>query len=185
MMLIGIMYSEGYSRIVSKHHNHSRDFTEEQNQNMVLLFLNDPKQMAGYQLLYKSEGMSAEGVPGYVKKSFLSDTQDPHYKVLKQELEIDGTVYGQRGDTLYFRVPENTFHEVEFTSMKSGRSFKIFPRTQRNDQMGQTIVSPDIEKQWNRDLYTYVALQHDFEEKYTDWSEKETIQLDSIGQRFF
>ncbi len=186
MMLIGIMYSEGYSRIVSKNTTTiSRDFTEEQNQNMVVLFLNDPKPMAGYQILYKSEGMNAVGIPGYVKKSYLTDTQDPHYKVLKQQLIVEEEVYGERGDTLYFRTPENTYHEVEFTSLKNGRAFTIFPRTQVNDQMGQTIVSPDIKKQWNRDLYTYVALQADFEEEFTEWSEKEIIKLDSIGQRFF
>lgn len=185
MMLIGIMFSEGYSNVISKNTTIiSREFTEEQNTNNVVLFLNDPKPMAGYSLLYKSEGMKAEGIPGYVKKSFLDDTGNPHYKVTRVGISQAGKQYAEAGDTLYFRVPENTYHEVEYTSLTTGRKFTLFPRTQVNDNMGQTVVSPDIKKQWNRDLYTFVALQSDFDDEFTEWSEKETITIQP-GERFF
>ncbi|WP_236017389.1 cytochrome c biogenesis protein CcsA [Roseivirga sp. E12] len=187
MILLGIMFSEGYSRVLSKNLTRkiSNDLTEEQNNNMVILFLNDPKPVAGYQLLYKSEGLSARGIPGYIKKSFLAETNDPHYKVAIQPIIQEGIKYAALGDTLYFRTPENTYHEVEYTSMSSGKKFTLYPRTQKNENMGQTIVSPDIKKQWNRDIYTYVALSNDFEDEFTQWSEKEIIKVDSIGQRFF
>lgn len=185
MMLIGIMFSEGYSRTISVNTTRISDtFTEEQNTNNVVLFLQTKKNMGGYELLYKGEGLSAKGIPGYVKKSFLNETLDPHYKVAIQQITQSGKVYAEEGDTLYFRTPENTYHEIQYTSIKTGRSFTLYPRTQVNETMG-TVVSPDIKKQWNRDLYTFVALQHDFEEEYTDWNEKETITLDSVGQRFF
>ncbi len=187
MMLLGIMFSEGYSRVLSKNLTRkiSNDLTEEQNNNMVILFLNDPKPVAGYQLLYKSEGLSARGIPGYIKKSFLAETNDPHYKVAIRPIIQEGVKYAALGDTLYFRTPENTYHEVEYTSLSSGKKFTLHPRTQKNENMGQTIVSPDIKKQWNRDIYTYVALSNDFEDEFTQWSEKEIIEVDSIGQRFF
>lgn len=186
MMLIGIMFSEGYSRVLSKNTTTiSEQFTEEQNTNNVVLFLKDPKVMAGYQLLYKQEGYNVEGIPGYVKKSLLDDTNDAHYKVARQPVIIDGAQYAAIGDTVYIRVPDNTYHEIEYTSLKTGRTFTLYPRTQVNKNMGQTIVSPDIKKQWNRDLYTFVALQNDFEEEFTEWSEKEKITLNAIGQRFF
>ena len=186
MMLIGIMFSEGYSRVLSKNTTTiSEQFTEEQNTNNVVLFLNDPKVMAGYQLLYKQEGYNVEGIPNYVKKSLLDETDDPHYKVARQPVRIGNKQYAEAGDTLYIRVPDNTYHEIEYTSLKTGRKFTLYPRTQVNKNMGQTIVSPDIKKQWNRDLYTFVALQNDFEEEFTEWSEKEIITLDSIGKRFF
>lgn len=185
MMLIGIMFSEGYSNVISKNTTIiSREFTEEQNTNNVVLFLNDPKPMAGYSLLYKSEGMKAEGIPGYVKKSFLDDTGNPHYKVTRVGISQAGKQYAAAGDTLYFRVPENTYHEVEYTSLTTGRKFTLFPRTQTNEDMGQTVVSPDIKKQWNRDLYTFVALQSDFGDEFTEWSEKEIITIQP-GERFF
>ncbi|OEK02516.1 cytochrome C biogenesis protein [Roseivirga sp. 4D4] len=187
MMLIGIMFSEGYSRVLSKNLTRriSNDLTEEQNNNMVILFLNDPKPVAGYQLLYKSEGLSARGIPGYIKKSLLAETNDPHYKVAIQPIIQEGIKYAALGDTLYFRTPENTYHEVEYTHLTSGKQFTLYPRTQKNENMGQTIVSPDIKKQWNRDIYTYVALSNDFEDEFTQWSEKEIVKVDSIGQRFF
>jgi len=185
MILIGIMFSEGYSRIVSKNTTIiSRDFTEEQNSNMIVLFLNDPKPMAGYQLTYMSENMEAEGIPGYISKSNLEDTEQPNYKVAKQSILIDDQVYAEAGDTLYFRNPENTFHEVQYISNSSGKSFTLFPRTQVNEEMGSTIVSPDIKKLWNRDLYTFVALQSDFEDEFTEWSEKEIKPLKQ-GEQFF
>ena len=186
MMLVGIMFSEGYSRVLSNNTTIIYDgFTEEQNSTMVALFLKDPKVMAGYQLLYKQEGYNVEGIPKIVKKSLLGETNDAHYKVARQSIIVDNQQYANTGDTLYIRVPDNTYHEIEYTSLKTGRKFTLYPRTQTNKNMGQTIVSPDIKKQWNRDLYTFVALQNDFEEEFTEWSEKETIRLDSVGQRFF
>ena len=185
-MLLGIMFSEGYSRVLSENTTTiSQDFTEEQNTNNVVLFLNDPKPMAGYQLLYKSEGLSAQGIPGYIKKSFFEETNDPHYKIAIQPIVQEEVQYANVGDTLYFRTPENTYHEVEYTSMSSGKKFTLYPRVQKNESMGQNVVSPDIRKQWNRDIYTFVALANDFEEEFTDWSDKEILKIDSIGKRFF
>lgn len=187
LMLLGIMFSEGYSRVLSKNLTRriSNDLTEEQNDNMVILFLNDPKPVAGYQMLYKSEGLSAQGIPGYIKKSFFEETNDPHYKIAIQPIIQEEVQYAATGDTLYFRTPENTYHEVEYTSMTSGKKFTLYPRVQQNKAMGQTVVSPDIKKQWNRDIYTFVATANDFEEEFTEWSEKEIVKVDSIGKRFF
>ncbi|WP_420384889.1 heme lyase CcmF/NrfE family subunit [Roseivirga sp.] len=185
MMLIGIMFSEGYSRVISKNTTIiSREFTEEQNTNNVVLFLNDPKPMAGYSLLYKSEGLKAEGIPGYIRKSYLDNTENAHYKVTRVNISKNGEQVAAAGDTLYFRTPENTYHEVEYTSLSSGRKFTLYPRTQKNEEMGQTVVSPDIKKQWNRDLYTFVALDSDFNDENTEWSEKEIITV-KPGERFF
>lgn len=186
MMLIGIMFSEGYSRVISKNTTTISDvFTEQENLDNVVLFLNDPKVMAGYKLLYKGEGVSAQNVPGYIKKSLLRETEDPHYKVAVKPITYEGKTYAEAEDTLYFRTPENTYHEIEYTSMSSGKQFTLFPRIQMNKAMGRSIQSPSIKKSWNKDMYTFVQLQNDFDEEYTDWSEKETIRLDSIGQRFF
>lgn len=185
MMLIGIMFSEGYSRVISKNTTIiSREFTEEQNTNNVVLFLNDPKPMAGYSLLYKSEGLKAEGIPGYIRKSYLDNTENAHYKVTRVNISKNGEQVAAAGDTLYFRTPENTYHEVEYTSLSSGSKFTLYPRTQKNEEMGQTVVSPDIKKQWNRDLYTFVALDSDFNDENTEWSEKEIINV-KPGERFF
>ena len=186
MMLIGIMFSEGYSRIISKNTTTISDsFTEQENTDNVVLFLNDPRVMAGYKLLYKGEGVSAQNIPGYIRKSLLRETGDPHYKVAIKPITYDGKTYAEAEDTLYFRTPENTYHEIEYTSLSSGKQFTLFPRIQINEAMGRPVQSPSIKKTWNKDMYTFVQLQNDFEEENTEWSEKETIRLDSVGQRFF
>lgn len=185
MMLLGIMFSEGYSRVISKNTTIiSRDFTEEQNSNNVVLFLNDPKPMAGYSLTYKSEGLKAESVPGYIKKSNLTPTEKPNYLVSRMDIFQNGKKYASAGDTLYFRNPENTYHEVEYTSLSSGRKFTLHPRVQINENMGGAVQSPAIKKHWNKDLYTFVALQSDFDDEFTEWSEKEMLTL-KPGERFF
>ena len=185
LMLIGIMFSEGYSNVISKNTTIiSRDFTEEQNTNNVVLFLNDAKPMAGYSLLYKSEGLKAEGIPGYVKKSYLDDTEDPHYKVTRVDISQEGKQFASAGDTLYFRVPENTYHEIEYTSLSSGRKFTLYPRIQQNESMGGSVQSPSIKKYWNRDIYTFVQLEASFDDEFTEWSEKELITI-KPGERFF
>lgn len=185
MMLVGIMFSEGYSQVISKNTTIiSREFTEEQNSDNVVLFLNDPKPMAGYSLLYKSEGMKAEGIPGYVKKSYLDDTEDPHYKITRVNISSEGKQYAAAGDTLYFRVPENTYHEIEYTSLSSGKKFTLYPRIQQNENMGGRVQSPSIKKYWNRDVYTFVQLEADFDDEFTEWSEKEIIKV-MPGERFF
>ncbi|PWL31299.1 MAG: cytochrome C biogenesis protein [Roseivirga sp. XM-24bin3] len=185
MMLVGIMFSEGYSQVISKNTTIiSREFTEEQNSDNVVLFLNDPKPMAGYSLLYKSEGMKAEGIPGYVKKSHLDDTEDPHYKITRVNISSEGQQYAEAGDTLYFRVPENTYHEIEYTSLSSGKKFTLYPRIQQNENMGGRVQSPSIKKYWNRDVYTFVQLEADFDDEFTEWSEKEIIKV-MPGERFF
>jgi len=185
MMLIGIMFSEGYSRVVSKNAGIiSDEFTTEQNSNLKLLFLNEPKQMDGYELLYKSENLKVEGISGYVKKSTLEPTDKPNYLVTKFNIERDGEIVAAQGDTVYLRNPENTYYEISYTSLTTGRTFTLYPRTQDNERMGSTIRSPSIKKLWNRDLYTVIALQNDFEDEFTEWSEKEIKTLQP-GEQFF
>lgn len=185
MMLIGIMFSEGYSRIISKNTTIIVEgLTEQQNIDNVLLFLNHPKQMAGYTVEYKSESVSAQDVPGYIKKSLLRETEDSHFKVAIKPIVYEGKTYAEAEDTLYFRTPENTYHEIQYTSVATGKQFTLYPRIQDNKTMGRPIQSPSIKKSWNKDMYTFVQLQNDFDED-TEWSENEIIRLDSFGQRFF
>ena len=128
--------------------------------------------------------MKAEGIPGYVKKSHLDDTEDPHYKITRVNISSEGKQYAEAGDTLYFRVPENTYHEIEYTSLSSGKKFTLYPRIQQNENMGGRVQSPSIKKYWNRDVYTFVQLEADFDDEFTEWSEKEIIKV-MPGERFF
>ncbi len=69
------------------------------------------------------------------------------------------------------------------TYKKGGKdAFTLYPRGQINEQMGDGILaSPDIEKYWDHDLYTYVfSIVDDTQRKWSD-VEKQTVK---IGEQF-
>lgn len=184
MMLIGIMFSEGYSKPISLNTlTISKAWTEEQNSTNLPLFLNEPSQMDNYELTYRKELIEATDLPELIKKSYVRDTEDPYYKVAKRPIIIDGTTYAQEGDTLYSQNPENTYYQIDFKHRGTGEMFSLFPRIQTNEQMGTDVISPDVKRLWNRDIYSFVSVKPPFEEEL-EWSEKEMQELKK-GERFF
>lgn len=183
MMLIGIMFSEGYSKAISLNTlTISKEWTDEQNQTNIPLFLNEPTFMDKYEITYRNELMKVADVPGYVRKSNLEDTEDPYYKVAKQQLKVENTVYAEPGDTVYVQSPENFYYQVDYKDIESGKEFTLYPRIQINPQMGD-VVSPDIKKLIDRDIYSFVSVKPMFEEDI-EWGEKEEIKV-KVGERFF
>ena len=80
MMLIGIMYSSGYSKVVSLNKSGmliSREVDDEFNLENVILFLNEPREMDKYSLIYEGRNVEARGVPGYIPVESLSPPNDP------------------------------------------------------------------------------------------------------------
>jgi cytochrome c-type biogenesis protein CcmF len=183
MMLIGIMFSEGYSKAISLNTmTISKEWTEEQNQTNIPLFLNEPTYMDRYQITYRNELMKVNDIPGYVRKSNLVNTEDPYYKVTKQPISIENKEYAKEGDTVYVQNPENFYYQVDYKDLENGDEFTLFPRIQVNPQMGD-VVSPDIKKFFGRDIYSFVSVKPAFEEDI-EWGEKEEIEV-KVGERFF
>ena len=183
MMLIGIMFSEGYSEPISKNtFTISKEWTDEQNQTNIPLFLNEPSRMDKYEITYRNELIRVYDIPGYVRKSNLDDTEDPYYKVAKLPIVIEGQTYAAAGDTVYVQSPENFYYQVDYKDTESGREFTLYPRIQVNPQMGD-VVSPDIKKLWNRDIYSFVSVKPTFEEDI-EWGEKTEVEV-KVGSRFF
>ncbi len=183
MMLIGIMFSEGYSEAISRNTLLiSKEWTDDQNQTNIPLFLNEPSFMDKYEITYRNELMKVNDIPGYVKKSNLNNTEDPYYKVVKQDIVVDGKTYAQAGDTVYLQSPENFYYQTDYKDLETGKEFTLYPRIQVNPQMGD-VISPDIKKLWGRDIYSYVSVKPNFEEDI-EWGEKQEIEV-KAGQRFF
>lgn len=183
MMLLGILFSSGYSRIISLNTSgllFSRDMSDEMNQENVLLFVNEPKVMNQYELTYKGQRVELEGIPGYPPKKLVKKTMDEYTVIGRGDYEYKGEVYFKAGDSLTIR-PENTYYEVEYK--KDGETkFSLFPRAQVNPNMG-LIVSPDIKHHLDKDLYTHIASIPD-PETTTEWSEP-VETLVSMEERFF
>ncbi len=183
MILLGIMFSSGYSKVISLNNSgllYSREITDEMNRENILLWLNEPEKMQEYELVYKGQFQEVEGVPGYVDKTLFRLTNDPYKVVARADYYAKGKKHFTKGDTLKV-YPENTFYQVEYTDA-DGEKFALYPRAQVNPNMG-FIASPDIRRQMSRDLYTHVSVVPDPEVE-VEWSKPEEVEVEMGGQFF-
>ncbi len=179
MMLIGILFSSGYSNIISTNYTGyvwNDEFPDEVNQNNLLLFQNEPRQMAEYSMLYKGMRKYTKEA-GFVDANQLAETDMPNRMIVRSNLSADL----QAGDTVSLVNFENSYFEV-FYSTDSGEEFTLFPRVQLNDAMG-VVYSPDILRKWHSDIYTHVRTFPDPESE-PDWSEMDTVVVGE-GETFF
>jgi cytochrome c-type biogenesis protein CcmF len=184
MMLIGVMFSSGYSKVVSLNTSgllYHKDFPDEINRENVLLFADDPRPMQDYELIYKGQAKEAKGFPGYIHNSKLLPVGKPEKAIAREDIFHKNIQYFSKGDTLEVN-PENTYFEVLYRN-KKGEEFTLFPRAQSNPSMGGVIYSPDIKRYVMRDLYTHVSTYPDPDQE-TEWSEPEEITV-KIGENFF
>lgn len=185
MILLGILFSAGYSKVISLNNSGLilfKDAPETENLENVVLWLNDPREIKDYTLTYRGQRKEVKGVPVYVDKNILRPTEDQHIVVARKDFDANGKRYFSKGDSLEY-LPENTYHEVIFTSKGDGSQFVLYPRSQVNPGMGGLIASPDIHKTLTKDLYVHVsAIPNEEEEK--DWGETEELEV-KMGERFF
>jgi cytochrome c-type biogenesis protein CcmF len=183
MILLGILFSSGYSKVISQNSSgllYSREFADEVNQENVLLWLNEPQKMQQYQLVYKGQFLEADAAPGYIHKQLLRPTDKPAIYIARGDYYYKGKKYFGQGDSVQVQ-PENTYYRVEYTDA-DGKKFTLFPRAQVNPQMG-FIASPDIFRGLESDLYTHVSVVPDPKEPLK-WSDPEEQKV-KVGDKFF
>ena len=156
LMLIGILFSSGYSKIISLNNSgllYSKEFPMEMNRDNILLWRNDTEKMNNFDLTYKGSRVEAKGFPGYVPKEKILQMDKDYQAIAKDDIYYQDEVYFKKGDTITI-YPENTFYEVQF---KNGdETFTLYPRAQVNPQMG-LIASPAIKRFFTKDLYCHVS----------------------------
>lgn len=182
LMLIGVLFSAGYSKVVSNNTSgllYSKEFTTQMNQDNVLLFRDETIKMADYDVNYKGLRIEADNIKGFVNKENIRPTDDKNKIILTNDAIINGMTLAKKGDTLKY-MPENTFYEIEFKK-SDGSTFTLFPRAQVNKEMG-LLASPDIKKMFTKDLYSHVSSIPDPNEE-REWSELETKQI-VLGDTF-
>ncbi len=183
MILLGILFSSGYSNVISLNNSGLllfKDAPEQDNLENMVLWLNDPREIKDYTLTYKGQRKEVKGVPVYVDRKLLRPTEDEHIAVAREDFSTNGKQYFRAGDSLELYA-ENTYHEVQFTKKQDGSQFTMYPRSQVNPNMG-LIASPDIHKTLKKDLYVHVSAIVNEEEK--EWSEPEEMEV-KMGERFF
>ncbi len=184
LALIGIMFSAGYSNVVSLNNTGmliSTELSTEFNRDNLLLFINEPRTMAGYEIEFLGERLEARKKTGFIRKNDVEATADPYRVVAKRDIVFkDQKLYSAK-DT--FEVyPENTYYEIELR--KDGEvAAVLFPRVQINEAMGGFIASPDISRGLTRDLYTHVSAPMNREAE-VEWSDLEEVRV-RAGEQFF
>ncbi|MCS7017916.1 MAG: cytochrome c biogenesis protein CcsA [Bernardetiaceae bacterium] len=185
MMLLGILASAGYSKVISLNNTgllYNRQFSEEMNKNNLLLFRNQPQRMKDYTLVYKGTRLTSRDFPGYIDQAALQATSTPWLMVAKEDLTYKGKTYFTKGDTLNV-YHENVYYEIEYTK-QNGKTFTLYPRIQFNEQMGTggLVPSPDISRSLDRDLYTHITNIPDPEQE-RKWNKPEHFTL-AVGDTF-
>jgi cytochrome c-type biogenesis protein CcmF len=182
LMLIGMMFSSGYSKVVSLNNTGmliSNEFSKDFNRDNLLLFVNEPRTMWGYDIEYLGERLEPRFHGGYIRKSDITPTADRDAVIAKAAMNINGTSYKAK-DTIEVRG-ENTFYEIQLR--RGQKTYTLFPRAQINPEMGGLLVSPDIYRTVSADLYTHVSsVMKPSEEE--EWSKLEEIKV-KLGQEFF
>lgn len=182
MMLVGIMFSSGYSKVVSLNNTGmliSREVSDEFNRENLLLFVNEPRTMANYKIEYRGERLEPRDKPGYVSMDDVEATDDPYRVVAKKEIVHNRDTTYRAKDTIEI-FPENKYFEIVLTNAK-GKTHTLYPRIQDNPTMGNA-ASPDIKRDLTKDLYAHVVTRTPADE--IEWSETEEMKI-SAGQQFF
>ncbi|MBS0000791.1 MAG: cytochrome c biogenesis protein CcsA [Cyclobacteriaceae bacterium] len=179
LMIIGIVYSSGMSRIISLNRSgmlYSSDFPDEINKENILLFHDQTKEMDQYRMTYTGKRIKVKG--NYFRRDQFLPASDPHYLVAREDIYHGNILSIPAGDTVKYN-PENTYYEVQYEK-PDGQVFYLYPRLQENPNMGN-VVSPSIKKAAFRDIYTHVTVVAEDEK---EWSDTEEIEI-SIGSTFF
>lgn len=164
VMLIGVLFSAGYSKVVSLNNsgfaisNKSEQFTKDnnkENKENLPLWLGQGAQMQDYLVTYKGRKIALREHPGYFNRKDFELIEGDFRAVALKDIQQDGKEIAKKGDTLIVE-PENTYYELEFKNAE-GKTVSLFPRWQVNPKMG-TAISPDIKHGFGQDIYTYVSL---------------------------
>lgn len=184
LMLVGILYSSGYSKIVSLNNTgllYNREMGTEFNRDNLLLFVNEPRSMGGYDIEFLGERLEPREKAGYVKRGDVETTADPFKVIAKRNIVFEGKVLYQAKDTFEI-YPENTFYEIQLRR-KGNVVATLYPRVQMNPGMGGILPSPDIRRNFDRDLYTHVSAPMNREAE-PEWSTLEELHV-KPGEKFF
>lgn len=182
LMLVGIMFSSGYSKIVSLNNTgllYSSEASDEYNRDNLLLFINEPRTMAGYRIEFKGHRLEPREKAGFVDPNDVEFTDDPYIVVAKRDITYKNKKLYNAKDTFEI-FPENRYYEIQLTG-QNGKQHRLYPRIQDNPRMGMA-ASPDIKRDLNRDLYAHVVDLNDPQK--AEWSEMEEVRV-AAHEQFF
>jgi cytochrome c-type biogenesis protein CcmF len=187
-MLLGILFSSGYSKVVSLNtsgiaiSNKDEGFTKndnKENKENIALWQNQPQKMDKYILTYRGMRLKGRELPDYIKPSQVEMIEGDFHAVALEDIVQNGKTYYKKADTLAI-FDENRYYEIDFRN-EAGKITTLYPRFQLNKQMGN-VSSPALKHNIDNDLYTYVSLAPNLEER--EWTKTEEKKV-AIKDTFF
>lgn len=183
LILIGVMFSSGYSEIISYNMSgmtYSNSWEDELNKEHVLLWINKPTQIKDYTAIYRGRQKKVQGVPGYVTVNLLKSTDNTNEAIALDDITARGRTYYKKGETVTMILEENDYFQVDYFK-DDVYKFSLNPMSQFNSSMG-LISSPDSRRFVNRDLYTFVSAINDYGDP--EWREDEFFEV-TPGETFY
>ncbi|GHB32875.1 cytochrome c biogenesis protein CcsA [Mongoliitalea lutea] len=183
LILIGTMFSSGYSEVISQNMSglvYSNSWEDELNKEHVLLWINKPTQIKEYTAIYRGRQKKVSGVPELVPVKYLQETDRVNEAIAKADIVVRGKTYFQKGDVVPIVLEENDYFRIDYYK-EDEFQFSLNPMSQFNTAMG-LISSPDSRRFVNRDLYTFVSAINDFEDP--EWRDDEVYEV-APGDTFF
>ncbi len=183
VMLIGILFSSGYSSIVSKNYTGlvwNNDFPDEVNEDNMLLFVNEERNVGDYRVNYLGERKKLKDYSGYINKNFLELIPLENKYIIKKDLSLKGIDF-KENDTVDVDNNDITYFELNFE--KGKEVFTLYPKVQTDPNSDMIVFSPDVSNDIFQDLYVHVRTYPDPEQEI-NWSETDSI-LVPIDQTFF
>lgn len=184
LMLIGILFSSGYDKIVSINRTGfriSQNASEEFNAENIGLKRHRTVAMGKYALTYQGRRRESRDIDRYIKFEEFYRGKDINHAVAREDIKVDGKTVVAIGDTFDIS-PDNFYYEITYRD-PDGDEFTLHPRAQINPQMGGLLASPDVKSLITKDLYTHVSSVVDPNDEKT-WSDT-TFKTLALKDTFF
>jgi len=183
IMLIGILFSSGYSSIQSNNYTGlvwNSDFPDEVNNNNMLLFLNEDRKVGKFDVNYLGQRKKIKGNSGYINSNYLEFIPLSNNHILKKEISVGGKFY-KENDTVEVDNNDITYFELLFEDESS--SFSLFPKVQTDPNSDMIVFSPDVQNNILEDFYVHVRTYPDPDQE-TIWSERDSVSV-ALKETFF
>jgi cytochrome c-type biogenesis protein CcmF len=183
IMLIGILFSSGYSSIQSNNYTGlvwNSDFPDEVNNNNMLLFLNEDRKVGKFDVNYLGQRKKIKGNSVYINSNYLEHLPLSNSHILKKDILLGDKLY-KENDTVEVDNNDITYFELLFEDESS--SFNLFPKVQTDPNSDMIVFSPDVKNNILEDFYVHVRTYPDPEQE-TIWSERDSVTV-AIKETFF
>ncbi len=190
IMFIGILFSSGYSSIISKNYTGlvwNSEFPDEVNQDNMLIFVNEKRKVGEYDVEYLGKRKKIKNFDVFVNENYLEYIPIINKYVLKKDIEINGYKLLEN-DTVEIDNNEITYFDLKFELTKKSfdirkQDFNLFPKVQTDSNSDMIVFSPDVKTHLLEDLYVHVRTYPDPDQEIK-WSEKDSMYV-KINETFF